>query len=435
MTRSRNSRIALSAIIGGGQRILQIVATAVVMPLLLESLGPEGFGSWGAATSIAWAMGLATLGVAEVLITAVAVAMASGRRHEARDHVTAAFAITGTFAVIGLLACAAAASLVAPGANRNLYLIAVAAIAINTPLSLGIPLWVSIQKAHVSSIWETIQTVITTVGLVGLASLRPGAAWLVAVVYGGYLVANLGCVIHVLVAHPEIRPRRGPFVGPARTLLTKGFGYMLLQVSAVLSVYCDNIIAMGLLGPEASAKMAVALRLSVGALGVLYILAQPLWPAFAEAATLKQWDWMQKTLVRGTLVVGAVALLGSTLLIMFGGKALHFWLRGRLELEPALLIAIGGWIVVSGTLRVTISLMNALSVVKLQAWVSLASSVVAFALKFAFAPRFGVPGILWATTLANVVITGTCYGIWASRWRKCPAEVVVGPIDRPPGVI
>jgi O-antigen/teichoic acid export membrane protein len=399
------------------QRLAQAASTLLIMPLLLKVLGPAQFGVWGAAASLAWLAGLVDLGMGAALVTAVANATALRREDDARRCITGALVAGSLLAVLVLMAAAVAVFAGVPQAG--IYLIAVAGLALNIPLSGANSLWMALQKGYVAGFWELVQTLLTTVGLVVAALMSTDVRVYVAVVYGGLVLSNLGSLGHFLLRHPELRPDglNHPLKA-ARSVAGMGLMYCALGVFGGLSFLLDNVFALQLLGPEASARMTVALRVCLTALGILAVISQPLWPAFAEAAAKGDSPWIRRSLVRGSLLMMTVAVAGSALLVAAGGPFLRWWMRADLGIDRALLWAMAVWILMLALVRVPGLLLNALSVIRFQVVISVIATSLAIALKVWLAPRLGVAGILWGTTVSLLFISIPAAAWRIGRWMK-----------------
>ena len=83
----RNRRVLLSGATGVLQRLAQLAASLIILPLVLHRLGEAGFGVWGAATSLSWAAVMLDLGLGGALVTLLPAARHKGE--DMRDYVTA----------------------------------------------------------------------------------------------------------------------------------------------------------------------------------------------------------------------------------------------------------------------------------------------------------------------------------------------------------
>jgi O-antigen/teichoic acid export membrane protein len=433
----RNRRVVASASVGIFQRVVQVGGTFIVMPLLLRVLGPAKFGVWGAAASLAWLSGLVDIGSGTALVTLVARSSAPGRIEQARRHVAGALSIGSGLAGVFLLAACIVSivlrtnfspTLGAAGARLGIvqdgvwpYLIAAVGLALNLPLNAGNNVWMALQKGYVSGWWELVQTLLTTAGLITAAMLTLDVRVYVAIVYAGLVLANLGSLVHLFLRHPELRPRGLWFSWPAmREVAGQGMLYFILALAAGLAFLLDNVLALGLLGPEASARMTIALRICVSAVGALGVMSQPLWPAFAEAAEKADRKWILKVLLRGSALLVGLTVAGSAVLLAFGERMLHWWLHTNLGIGKGLLWAISAWALSQALVRIPSLLLNGLSMLRYQVVVISIATALALAMKFALAPYFGVAGILWATTTVVflIVIPANIWRIW--RWAINP---------------
>jgi O-antigen/teichoic acid export membrane protein len=421
----RNRRVALSAGVGIFQRLVQLGSTLVVMPLLLRALGPAQFGVWGAAASLAWLSGLVDIGTGNALVTLVARSSALDRTHEARRHVAGALSIGTGLAGVMFVAAVVAAFAGPTQGGVGPYLVAAIGLAINVPLSAGNNVWMALQKGYVSGWWELVQTLLTTAGLIGAAALTRDVRVYVAVVYLGLVTANLGSLVHLFWRHRELRPE-GLSVSWAamREVAGQGVLYFVLAVTGGLSFMLDNVLALRLLGPEASARMTIALRICFTAVGGLAVISQPLWPAFADAAEKADRKWIRKNLLRGSAVLVGLTMAGSSVLLVYGERLLRWWLRADLGIGKALLWAISAWVVAQAMIRVPNLLLNGLSLLRYQIGVFSIATLLALALKLALAPYLGVAGILWGTTI-TVLLIGIPAGLWRiARWATHPTPGV-----------
>jgi O-antigen/teichoic acid export membrane protein len=391
------------------------------MPLLLRTLGAAEFGIWGAASSLAWLTGFVDIGTGAALVTLVARASALESKDDARSHLLGALGFGSGMTALLLLATAAAWLAGMTSGAGGAYLIAFVGLALNVPLSTANNTWMALQKGYVSGFWETVQTVLTLGGLVTAVAVTRDVRVYVAIVYAALVLANLGSLLHLLWEHPELRPIELAVPWAAiRRVAGHGMMYFALAIAGGLSFFLDNILALELLGPEASAQMTIAMRICMLEVSLLVVVSQPLWPAFAEAAERADRPWIWRGLFRGMALLVALTVVGSVVLVAWGEPLLRWWLRADLGIGRGLLGAIAAWIVVQALTRVPSLLLNGLSIVRFQIVVFSVTTTVALALKFLLAPRLGVAGILWPTT-ATIALIFFPAALWRiDRWARHP---------------
>lgn len=424
MRLNRHQRVLLSASGAGVQRILQIGVTIVTIPLILHLLGAKGFGLWAAATSLSWIGGMFDLGLGAALITLLAEAIAKRDFALAQNQISAGCIGTTIIGVIVLVIGVADVYATLTGDGRAAFIIAVAGVAAGVPLSLPNSVWSALQKGYVTAGWNTAQTLLNLAGLLWGVALHAGVPFMVLAFYASTLLANTLSLAHLLFLHHELRPKR--MVLPFwlwRQVLSKGVLFALISVSGSLSYSLDNVFTLALLGPLASARMAIAMRIAINAQGIISALVQPLWPAFADAHSATDYAWCRRALVWGSAGVVLLNIVGSSLLIIFGQAIFGWWLHDTLGINHSLLCAIAFWIFGVSVPSVAGLLMNATSVLKFQLVVGATTSLAALVLKFMLASKLGVSGVLVAAPLALMLITWPVY-IWKVQkwWRRTIAN-------------
>jgi O-antigen/teichoic acid export membrane protein len=414
MARQRNRGVVLAAAAGLSQRLAQLAAALVTLPLVLHALGVAGFGIWGAAVSLAWAAGMLDLGLGGGLVTLLPERFAAGRGDEAAALVGGAMlGALGLGAALAVAGCVLVMAFVGAGA-RDPFLLAVLGLAVNLPLGLAGSIWFGLQKGFWAGFWELAQTLLTLAFLLLAAALHGGVLAMVGAVFGGMVLANAASLAHLFWSQPRLRPV--PWARPiALGIVWRQGGWLFATTVAVSCLYMfDNLLALHWLGAAASAQMTIALRLCTTAAGMIGVATQPLWPAFVDAAAMQDFAWARRVLNWGSLAVAALAAGGALAIGLLGAPVLRWWLHADI-MAPDLLWACGAWILATCATRVPALLLNAFSILRFQAATFLATLAAATLLKALLAPAFGVTGILTATALASIAITWPAYAWRLSR--------------------
>nr|WP_281414083.1 lipopolysaccharide biosynthesis protein [Rhodoblastus sphagnicola] len=415
----RGRRAVTSSVVGVGQRLLQIASVLFIMPLVLHMLGRDGFGVWSAAVSLSWMAVTVDFGVGQALLTSVARNRARGDLAEIRREIGAAVALACALCAIGVVLALTIIPAVAARETADAYLISALCLAANIPFSLSGNIWTGLQRFNMALIWEAFQTIITVCGLFALTRESADVRWYVAITAGGLLVANACSTVHLFVRHPELLPNWGAGAAACFVrLLRSGAPFFLLGLAAMLSINLDSVITLSALGSDAASRMAVAQRACLTAYGLLWVVTQPLWPAFTDATTRGDHSWVRRHIFTALGIVGLCAISGCAVLVLFGQRLVAIWMNGELEIDRAILLAASAWIIALSMGRVVDVLLNGVGAVWFQARMALALGVVAFALKFALAPVLGVAGIVGATPLAYALIVAPAYVVWLRRWLR-----------------
>jgi len=208
-------------------------------------------------------------------------------------------------------------------------------------------------------------------------------------------------------------------------VLGEGFLLFALNLVGGLSFLLDNVLTLQLLGPQASAQMTIALRICMTGLGFLLVISQPLWPAFADAATKREKRWIRLHLYKGIALLTGLSSAGSLILLIFGHRLLQIWLHSSLGIGQALLWAISGWVIAQALIRIPHLFLNGVSVVRFQLIVTAIASALAVFTKILLAPSLGLSTILWCTSVTIVVIELPAFLWRCLHWYSNSQERII----------
>ena len=416
MRSSRNRLILFTSSAGLVQRVVQLLATFITLPLVLHSLGVTEFGVWAAASSLAWLSALLDFGLGSALVTLIPQSIGRGDASLSRDYITAALyggsAMALLLIIVGLLGIA----IYTPATTAAPFIIAAGAIALNIPLGIGGAIWLGLQKGYIGNGWLIIQTILTTALLVIAVSAHAGVTTMTAATYGGMLVSNAATLAHALLGHPAARPYRRLSTAALRTVMAQGSQMFVITVAAYCAYAFDNILALAWLGPLASAQIAISLRVCTTATGMLGTITAPFWPGFADAVAAQDHHWLKQTLRNGTLGIATLALAGSGCLIVAGAPVLRWWLHQDFHFTPALLWMMAAWITLTTLAHMPSLLLVAVLQLRSQIIILSIAAILGFGLKYVAAEKFGVIGILAVTPLMSALLINPAYFWLASRW-------------------
>lgn len=424
MAGDRHRPIVYASAMGVTQRLAQVATSVVVLPVVVRALGIHDFGVWAAATSLVWLSGMLDFGIGSSLLTL----LPRARADQGRGLVSAALLASGILGLaVGLIGGAIAMAGM-PSQPVAPMVVAIACLAVNIPLSLAGNVWFGLQKGHVAAGWELVQTLTAFACLMAGAWLHAGLTTMVAAAYLPMIGAASASLVHLLVTHPELRPRgRRPDGKALRLVLASGAMLFAITLAFTAGYSFDNLLTLQWLGPEASAQAAVALRICTLVAGLLAVATQPLWPAFVAAVSAGDGRWALRTLSGASAVTLALTGGAALFIVLFGNQALRWWLGPALVLPADLMWVTGLWVVVLCTPRVAGLMFNAASMLRFQLAVAALALALVLALKRVLAERFGVAGLIAATPIGWLVVVWPAF-LWLSlRIRSGAVPLAAGP--------
>jgi O-antigen/teichoic acid export membrane protein len=201
-----------------------------------------------------------------------------------------------------------------------------------------------------------------------------------------------------------------------RPLLRLGLLFFALNLSALLATAGDNLLAVRLLGPSATAELAIANKIFTIGQAVLGVAFMPLWPAFADAIARRDGSWVRRALGMSLVASCGAGLLMAAILVLVANWAVVLWLGPEARLSSGLLWANAVWLVMQSFGIVASMFLNGATVIRFQVIQALSFGVLAFGLKFVLAPHLGAPGIVWASDIAYAALVVPLCIWFIRRW-------------------
>jgi O-antigen/teichoic acid export membrane protein len=402
--------------------LLSMATTAV----LVRFMGVEQFGTWAVWQNLAGVLGVFALGVPLSLMNHVAAARAAGdQRRLSRILSTAFFMMVAAGAVV-ISAAAAWLSIDLSlgglaridGRSHDSAIPACAAVfiayaALNLAAGLFDRVTTAYQDGWISAGCQVAGSAISLL-LVGLA------CWLGAslpIVAAGWAVGALfGTAINAIVARVRYgawaMPRLASFCSrEMRQLLADGWQFMLLGFIGLIALQSDPLLIAiweafqevpG--GSRAVAEIAIPLRFFNIASAVIFVFLGPLWPAYADARARGDIEWSRRTLVRSLLATAAMAILLIVPAAIRGETLLAWWVGKDVDVPPSLLLAFGGWAIVTIVSYPVVMYLNGFGQLRFQLLMGLIFMLCVLPAKFLGLAWFGSTGMIAATVLVFILL-------------------------------
>ena len=233
MTRAR---ALLQSIIGSvGGRAATLLAPFLVMPVMLEHLGPRDFGVWMTAIAVTNIAQFADLGIGNGLLTRLSAAFARDDQDAIRADIASGYAVLCAVALPLVIAGLVLMTLAGPDVSP-IYGATLAAFAVSIPASVIQRVLYAAQQVVRANMWQIAAAALS----VGTTFAAIGAEWSGAAVVLAYaLVAPVMMVVAAIVTfvqRPEIAPRLAAISGSAvRSLMGLGSRFLVLAILTATS--------------------------------------------------------------------------------------------------------------------------------------------------------------------------------------------------------
>jgi len=184
-----------------------------------------------------------------------------------------------------------------------------------------------------------------------------------------------------------------------------------------------NILITQIAGPESVTQYNIAYKLLNVALMINTIILNPLWPAFTDAYTKKDYIWMNNTYRKMKRVYLCLCLIISSILIL-SPFLIKLWVGDKVSVPFPLTLSIAIYTLILCWSNLQVILINGTGKIKLQSYIVLIGIFVHIPLSLLLGKYIGIIGVvasmsiitfmyaLFYTIQIRKILNNTATGIW-----------------------
>lgn len=391
----------------------------ITVPLTVRYLGAERYGVWMTISSAIAFLGFTDFGLAASLTNALGKAFGENDREAARRYVTTALLILSIVAILlvsaGIIFATPVAGLIFPSVGQAVMrqevvpslIIALAIFAFSLPFLVVNRLLAAFQQSAAANVWIMISSLAGLVGVLVVICCRGGLPWLVLGSIGANTLVHAISAIWLFGWHKRwLIPVSWEFdLAIFRDLFSSSWKFFVANAAWLVNSQTDNLIIAHYLGPAQVTPYSVTFRLFAYATLIQVLAAPTLWPAYTEAATRKDFDWVRGVFRKSLKWSLSIAIGTVIILIVFGQTIIRFW-AGPVAVPPfgamiwmALWNLILAYLVVAGCLLQATGHVTGLSIY------SSITAVFNVVLSIWLVRFYGIAGVIAATVTAYILLS------------------------------
>jgi O-antigen/teichoic acid export membrane protein len=409
--RSKRRRlVVLAAAYGAIARVVSICANLAQVPIALHYLKSEAFGLWMTLVGAVQLMSFADLGIGLGLQNKISEAYGRDDLQGVRNlyktgWLTLAFVGMG-IALVGLPVCwlvpwGQVFKISDPQLKRAVpgaLAVIVAFFSLGLPLNAGLRLAVGLQLGWVTAVWSAASSVVC-LGLIVLGRhWGVGFVVFVGMAMAAPVIGNIGVIGHTFyILGKRFSILTGYYErGVPRALLRQGLLFLVPQAGAVVMNSAPNVMIASILGTTAVTPFSICQRLTNTLLQLQQLPLAALWPAFAEAKSRGDSEWIWTTFVKSCYYAAITAAAFSVGVILLGGKVIKLWTNGSVILEYNTLISFGALMMIVGSIGAIPYFLNGCGELHGQAIAGLSSAGLLLLITPLALKIFGLNGAVYA---------------------------------------
>jgi O-antigen/teichoic acid export membrane protein len=436
-TNTRTAKVLKNIFITVILRGVNILISFLLIPMTIGYINKEQYGIWLTLTSIVAWSSFFDLGFGNGLRNKLAESVSLGDYSRGKALISTGYFMLGAI----FLGVCLITFFIVPYINWNEILntdidiewnkivrVTVTMFCFQLVLNLINTIASALLQHAISSIITTIGQVCMLLGIYLLTNYtQPNMFYLALCLMGipntVYLIVSL-CLYSFHPLYSRIRPSlKAVKFQYARDILGLGTKFFILQVCALLMYHTANVIIIRQCGPQDVTSYNIAYKYySVLAMASGLILA-PLWSAFTDAYTRKDYPWMKQTFKHLKRAFG-VGCLSGVLLCLISPFVYSVWLGDAVSIPWSLSVCMMIYFFFYIWNYILSTLLNGIGKIRISMIFCAIAMLVYIPIAVAMCQWFGSKGVVMAIAVVNIpfsilgyiqinkLLNGRSTGIW-----------------------
>ena len=185
-------------------------------------------------------------------------------------------------------------------------------------------------------------------------------------------------------------------------LFTLGFKFFLIQTQVIVFYQTTNFLISNLSGPNDVTYYNIAYKYLSIAMMVYNIILAPLWPAFTDAYTKKDYKWMNNIYSKMTKLYILLAVILIAMVII-SPIAYKIWIGNRATIPFAMTSLVALYIIIHNWDALQVYLINGTGCIKLQTYVTMIGLICHIPFSYFLGRYIGGYGVVCSMIIINFI--------------------------------
>ena len=419
-TRSENVKrnIIASLLLKG----ISIAVSFILIPLTLGYVSSETYGIWLTLSSMALWLGFLDAGFSHGLKNKLAEAIALNKWWKARKYVSTAYAVMIAIFIPVCLACLCFVQFINWSNLLNVDTcynddiktsISIIAFFFCLQMIFGTitAVLAAMQRVAFSQSFYVIANCIIFVVIIILkANVSPS---LEILSFALSSIPVLVIAIASIILYQTQLKRLSPSVKfidfkYVKHIFNLGYKFFILQMQFLVMNQMTNFLISHVANPESVTSFNIAYKY-IGIISMFFIIVtDPLWPAFTNAYTKKDFAWMNNVYLKMSKLRNLLEF-SILLLVAISPLVYHLWIGDKASIPFEITIAVAVYYMTQLWTLLNITLINGIGAIKLQTYFAIAVSIIHIPLSLFLGSNLHAIGVL-----ASLILLNLTYAIFSS---------------------
>lgn len=189
-----------------------------------------------------------------------------------------------------------------------------------------------------------------------------------------------------------------------KDLFGLGIRFFIIQIQVLVLYQFTNILISNVSGPLDVTYYNIAYKYLGVSMMVFTIIMSPIWPAFTDAYTKKDFPWMN-TIYRRMIKLYALSVIGLILLVIISPIAYYLWVGDEVNIPFSMTVILCVYMIVHNWDSLQVYMINGIGTLKLQTYVTLIGLIFHIPLSIILGKVFslGAYGVIVSMITINMI--------------------------------
>lgn len=398
-------------------KIISIFCSLAIIPLTIDYVNSTQYGIWITISSmIAW-VHFFDLGLSNGFRNKFAEAKAIGNITLARAYLTTTYIATILIMFV-VLVCLFLINMFIDWTSilnidnkyneelSRVFILVAVFLSVNMSVNILGSLYSADQKNGIASLINALGQVFSLViililtnttegSLINLALYLSGApclTWIIATIYSFNFT-------NYKVYRPSFSLFKFKYI---KDIMGLGGQFFIINLCLIVVFQLVNVVISRELGPTMVTEYCIANKYFNIIYMFVVILITPMWSAFTDAFTLKDFSWMIST-IRKLDIFFILICFSTIFMLIFSTQAYRIWLGDNMNISFNVTLISAVCMICQSYSTIYMYLINGIGYIRLQLYIYLLFVVVTWPAMVYFSKLFGIVGIIGIPTLVYLI--------------------------------
>lgn len=208
-----------------------------------------------------------------------------------------------------------------------------------------------------------------------------------------------------------------------KDIFSLGIRFFIIQIQIIVLYQTTNILISNVSSPLDVTSYNIAYKYTSIASMAFSIILGPLWPAFTDAYTKKDYTWMNNVYRRMVQLYMLICIIVA-IMVAISPIIYNIWLGSKANVDYIMTTIVAAYVLISAWDSLQVALINGIGCVTMQTYVTLIGLVLHIPLSIFIGKYIGALGVVTSMIIINIIyssvfttqirklLNGSARGIW-----------------------